>query len=88
MLFSLFFAMFLLNRKKLFLENFIFFRAAQLAAPIDSIGGQLVTPCLEPYLQVSIYLYNEYFGEAFTPPLPCLPLIAGGVKNGWILPGK
>ena len=72
--------------QKLTLENFIFRRAACLETRVYAVAGRLQTQCLEPYLQVSIYLYNACFAtvcqarELVQDPWPY-----GGVKNGWVL---
>ena len=75
---------------KLKLEGFIFSRAACLRASVAGVGGKLCSECLEPYLQVSIYLYNQCFFSPekieFAADLAKLLISTGGVKNGWILP--
>ena len=69
------------------LENFIFWRATQLGTSVGGRQGQLFCPCLDPYLQVSIYLYNVCFAEVFSDDKSVEdPWPFGGVKNGWILP--
>jgi hypothetical protein len=80
--------------QKLVLENFIYWRAACLATTVNGVGGRLTSPSKEPYLQVSIFLYNACFAVAVCEdkiPAPgcvaeCAGEYAGGLKNGWALP--
>ena len=74
--------------RRLRLENFIFAWAARLGAPVDGVNGRLKSPCPEPYLQISLYLYNQCFAVAVNEEMSYgtrWPF--GGVKNGWLLPG-
>ena len=74
---------------RLKLENFIFYRAAYLREEVFSFGGRLRCYSADPYLQISVYLYNQIFarpkdvctGRLYEPEIGW-----GGVKNGWILP--
>ncbi len=69
------------------LENFIFWRAATLGVRVCGANGRLICRRLDPYLQVSIYLYNTCFAEVFSDDNPAEdPWPFGGVKNGWRLP--
>ena len=58
---------------KLKLENFIFSRAAFLQVAVYGVRGYLKTLCLEPYLAVAVFLYNQNFafGEKQQDPF-CL----------------
>ena len=74
-------------QKKLTLENFIFWRAAQLQTAVYTNKKGLFSVCLDPYLQVTMYLYNQCF--PFEKATDCLVVpeqLLGGVKNGWLLP--
>ncbi|MCQ2410597.1 MAG: hypothetical protein MJ053_03665 [Elusimicrobiaceae bacterium] len=81
------------------LENFIFYRAAQLQVKIYSGAGRFGCTCLDPYLQVSILIYNHFFkGENveflrgdLTQTDLCITQrtnLSGGIKNGWLLPTR
>ena len=73
--------------QKINLENFIFWRAATLGVRVYGRNGRLICRRLDPYLQVSIYLYNACFAESCTDEnVAPDPWPFGGVKNGWILP--
>ncbi|WP_428075521.1 hypothetical protein [Candidatus Avelusimicrobium luingense] len=75
--------------KKLYLENFIFARAAFLKVQVNSAYGKLYSTSLEPYLYVSIFLYNTCVAQNQREQ-DDLAAIAdwpfGGIKNGWLLP--
>lgn len=73
--------------QKLVLENFIFWRATCLGTPVYDNFGRLQSPSWEPFLHVSIYLYNTCFADEHNVFYPTHnPWPYGGVKNGWILP--
>ncbi|GEM_PF-5437973 len=79
------------NAAKLKLENFIFFRAAYLGVPVYGVGGCLKTLCPEPYLEISVFLYNQIFAVRETRTASAFLFnyfsgTIGGVKNGWLLP--
>jgi len=87
------------SSKKLALENFIFYRAAHLQVKIYSGAGRFVCACLDPYLQVSILIYNHFFKgenvEFLRSDLEQTDLfimqradLSGGIKNGWLLPAR
>ena len=73
---------------RLTLENFIFYRAACLRERIESVDGKWYSRCLDPYIQVGIYLYNSLWAETDQTVVHPTPQkdSRGGVKNGWILP--
>ena len=74
---------------RLTLENFIFYRAAYLHAEIVAVNGCLFCYRADPYLQISVYLYNQFFArseDVCTGRLYGDEIGWGGVKNGWILP--
>lgn len=77
-------------KERLKLENFIFSRAACLQVSITGIGGKLYCTHVDPYLQISVYLYNCLYAawqatDFYRPHISGEDL-AGGIKNGWILP--
>jgi len=75
-------------KKRLKLENFIFSRAVYLSVNIIGLNGRLYCAHVDPYLQISVYLYNCLYAPVqitgfFQQPILDLP---GGIKSGWILP--
>ena len=75
--------------QKLTLENFIYARASGLKTTVRGENGRLVTSCCEPYLQITVYLYNVCFITRETKDITVPnPWPYGGVKNGWVLPEK
>lgn len=72
---------------RLKLENFIFYRADYLNVCVYGWKGRLYSHSLDPYLQITIYLYNCSFAPPKSGAEPLCPYqVWGGIKNGWILP--